>query len=117
MPTANDMALEGFPKFSHEPFYNEYTRENLTVSRLALLRPSTPHICANRASALLLQELFGAAGLRCVEEDVAWVTKVMVFEKPLIDDAVAQEAPPASAAHAEPALEVVTPDATIAPRE
>ena len=31
MPTANDMALEGFPKFSHEPYYNEYTRENLTV--------------------------------------------------------------------------------------
>jgi hypothetical protein len=25
------MALEGFPKFSHEPYYLDYTRENLTV--------------------------------------------------------------------------------------
>ena len=68
-----------------------------------------------------MQELFGAAGLRCVEEDVAWVTKVMVFEKPLdwappaapaAAAAVAEEAAPA-----EPAVEVVTPDATIAPGE
>ena len=55
-------------------------------------------------------------GLRCVEEDVAWVTKVMVFEKPL------DWTPPAAAAVAaaqdvEAAVEVVTPDATIAPGE
>ena len=118
MPTANDMALvrlawlyvtqsaaactdqlppfpvasqDGFPKFSHEPFYNEYTRENLN-------------------------ETFGAAGLVHVETDVAWVTKVMVFEKPA--DWVAP--PPAAATHAavteeEPAVELVTPDATISP--
>jgi ubiquinone/menaquinone biosynthesis C-methylase UbiE len=113
MPTANDMALvrvsctsavcclrlylppssapqDGFPKFSHEPFYNEYTRENLN-------------------------DTFGAAGLVHVETDVAWVTKVMVFEKPA--DWVA---PPPTATHAaqteeEPAVELVTPDATISP--
>ena len=51
-----------------------------------------------------------------VETDVAWVTKVMVFEKPA--DWVAP--PPAAATHAavteeEPAVELVTPDATISP--
>ena len=94
MPTANDMALDGFPKFSHEPFYNEYTREDLT-------------------------QLFGEAGLVALETDVAWVTKVMVFEKPL-EEAAPPAAAAAAAVHAAeaeaaPAVDVITPDATISP--
>ena len=103
MPTANDMALDGFPKFSHEPFYREYTEENLT-------------------------EIFGAAGLVALETDVAWVTKVMVFQKPMdgvpppVAQAAAAQASPAAAAHAAesdaaPAVEVVTPDATLPPSD
>ena len=55
-----------------------------------------------------------------MEEDVAWVTKVMVFEKPL--DWTPPAAPAAAAVAADEdveaaAVEVVTPDATIAPGE
>ena len=57
MPSANDRALAGFPKFSHEPFYEEYTR------------------CDLRA-------LFEAEGLVLQESSVGWLTKVLVFEKP-----------------------------------
>jgi hypothetical protein len=58
MPVANEVALDGFPAYNHEPFYEDYTK--------------TP-----------LAELFAeAGGLTCVTEEVAWVTKVMVFEKP-----------------------------------
>ena len=31
MPVANDIALDGFPKYSHEPYYNEYTQTDLVV--------------------------------------------------------------------------------------
>ena len=34
MPVANDMALEGFPKYNHEPYYNDYTRTQLVVRRI-----------------------------------------------------------------------------------
>jgi hypothetical protein len=57
MPSANDRALAGFPKFSHEPYYEEYTR------------------CDLRA-------LFEAQGLVMRESTVGWLTKVMVFDKP-----------------------------------
>ena len=51
---------------------------------------------------------------------MAWVTKVMVFEKPL--DWAPPAAPAAAAAEQEEAaapaaVEIVTPDATIAPGE
>ena len=50
---------------------------------------------------------------------MAWVTKVMVFEKPLdwTPPAAPAAAAVAAAEEVEAAVEVVTPDATIAPGE
>jgi hypothetical protein len=58
MPTANEIALDGFPAYNHEPYYKDYTEADLA-------------------------QVFAQAGLACVAEEVAWVTKVMVFEKPM----------------------------------
>ena len=111
MPTANDMALEGFPKFSHEPYYLDYTRDNLTVRHYVLRHSYMP--CDDSRISCMHQELFGAAGLRCVEEDVAWVTKVMVFEKPLDWTPPPPHAAASAAEEAPAAVEVVTPDAIV----
>lgn len=51
-----DGLLEMFPSGFHEPYYESYTRENLT-------------------------ELFGAAGLEPVSNETAFVSKVMAFRK------------------------------------
>ena len=105
MPVANDMALEGFPKYSHEPYYNEYTQTDLVVrpDTRSEQRKSGCETCAMRLRALRcvfslrsrVQALFGEAGLTCVADEVAWVTKVLVLEKP-IEGLTA--APPAAAA-------------------
>ena len=49
--------LEVFPAYFHEPYYQSYGETDLT-------------------------ELFGAAGLRRVADDRAFLTKAMLFEKP-----------------------------------
>ena len=54
MPVANDMALEGFPKYSHEPYYNEYTQTDLVVrpDTRSEQRKSGCEACAMRLRAL-----------------------------------------------------------------
>jgi ubiquinone/menaquinone biosynthesis C-methylase UbiE len=48
--------LEAFPAYFHEPYYATYARADLT-------------------------DLFAAAGLRFVDQDTAFLTKAMIFEK------------------------------------
>jgi len=48
--------LEAFPAYFHEPYYATYAQTDLT-------------------------ELFGKAGLRGVDQDAAFLTKAMLFEK------------------------------------
>jgi len=52
-----DGLIETFPGLLHEPYYESYARSNLKA-------------------------LFGAAGLRAVHTDIAYLTKISVFEKP-----------------------------------
>jgi len=56
MPSANDRALAGFPKFSHEPYYEDYLQHDL-------------------------QALFREEGFVLDATELAWVTKVMVFTR------------------------------------
>ena len=49
--------LEAFPAYFHEPYYASYAQTDLA-------------------------ELFGAAGLRLVGQDAAFLTKAMLFAKP-----------------------------------
>ena len=77
MATANDRALAGFPRHSHEPFYEEYTRCDLPA-------------------------LFAAAGgLLLTQSRVGWLTKIMVFEKPSAQETAATVQVAAVAAVAE----------------
>ena len=48
--------LDAFPAYFHEPYYAGYAQTDLT-------------------------ELFGAAGLRLVDQDAAFLTKAMLFVK------------------------------------
>ena len=48
--------LEAFPAYFHEPYYADYSRTDLPA-------------------------LFGAAGLRLVDQDAAFLTKALLFEK------------------------------------
>ena len=53
-----DRLLVGFPKSFHEPFYADYARADLSG-------------------------LFGAAGLRPAGGEIAFLSKIMVFDKPV----------------------------------
>ena len=60
-----DQALENFPVFSHEPYYRAY-------------------------SELDLKNLFKeVGGLDCEAEELAWVSKTLVFQKPGGDESSA----------------------------
>lgn len=53
-----DRLLSGFPKSFHEPFYAEYAAADLNA-------------------------MFGAAGLRPAGSDLAFLSKILVFDKPM----------------------------------
>lgn len=79
MATANDRALSGFPRYNHEPYYEEYTKTDLAA-------------------------LFGGAGLVLREQKVGWLTKVMVFERAAEPAAAELETPAQAAEPIEAAL-------------
>lgn len=56
MKLANDVALDGFPRFNHEPYYNDYVQQDL-------------------------KEMFAEHGFSCDAVEIAWVSKVMCFTK------------------------------------
>ncbi len=73
MPTGNDRALDGFPRFAHEPYYEDYTKSDL----VSLFRRQ--------------------GGFKLLATKVAWVTKVLVFEKMSDEERAASDAAAAQA--------------------